>query len=57
MSLYLLQSYEPKHYYMEVVLLIYKLIMSAVVVMFLPETVAQVCVIESPDWLPTGSAA
>jgi hypothetical protein len=36
------QSYEPRYYYMEVVLLVYKLIMSAVVVLFLPDTLAQV---------------
>jgi hypothetical protein len=35
------QSYEPKFFYMEVVLLVYKLVMSAVVVLFLPGTVAQ----------------
>lgn len=36
------QSYEPQYYYMEVVLLVYKLIMSAAVVLFLPDTLAQV---------------
>ena len=36
------QSYEPKYYYMEVVLLLYKLVMSAVVVLFMPGTLAQV---------------
>ncbi len=37
-----MQSYEPRYYYMEVVLLVYKLIMSAVVVLFLPDSLAQV---------------
>jgi hypothetical protein len=37
-----LQSYEPKYYYMEVVQLVFRLIMSAVVVLFLPETLTQV---------------
>jgi hypothetical protein len=36
------QSYEPRYYYMEIVGLGYRLIMSAVVVLFLPETAAQV---------------
>ncbi len=36
------QSYEPRYYYMEVVLLVYRLIMSAVVVLFMPDTMAQV---------------
>ena len=36
------QSYEPKYYYMEVVLLVYRLIMSAAVVLFMPDTLAQV---------------
>jgi hypothetical protein len=38
----LFQSYEPKYYYMEVVQLAYRLVMSAVVVLFLPDTIAQV---------------
>ncbi len=37
------QSYEPRYYYMEVPMLLYKLIMSAVVVVLLPTTVTQVC--------------
>lgn len=36
------QSYEPRYYYMEIIMLVFKLIMSTVVVIFLPETVAQV---------------
>jgi hypothetical protein len=37
------QGYEPRFYYFEVVLLMYKLMMSVVTVLFLPDTLAQVC--------------
>ncbi len=36
------QSYEPKYYYLEVVMVLYRLIMSTVVVLFMPGTLAQV---------------
>jgi hypothetical protein len=38
----LLQGYEPKFWYFEVVVLVLKLLLSAVTVLFLPESVAQV---------------
>jgi hypothetical protein len=41
----LLQGYEPKFWYFEVVILVLKLLLSAVTVLFLPESVAQVRVI------------
>ncbi len=36
------QSFEPRYYFLEVVLLVYRLIMSAAVVLFMPDTLAQV---------------